>query len=386
MANRFKKVYRILAIASLIFYLTFYVIHFPLVEAQTIPLEQARSAYLGGQYQQAIAILENYLKTSENEVPAEVYRYLGAAYQQIGQLSQAIENADKAIALYRDKEDANSRRQLATVTVEQAQAYLGLGQNQKAIALLEQAIAIVDDVQNREISARAQGVLGNAYLQSGDYPQAIEAYEQTLAIARDKNWVAIESAALNNLTTASSRLAGKYRRDARLANQEKDESEARRLEQSAVKQERHARNYAFSAVAASQTSNIETTVRALLNLLPFLEPSEASQRSQQALTIASKLPDSRIKVYLLLDLAQHLQQPIPLLEQTTSIAIAIGDKRGLSFAFGALGEVYERMGNYKRALEYAQQAQFVAGEVFAYDSLYRWWWLLGRIYRTTGRL
>ncbi|MCU0536300.1 MAG: hypothetical protein MUD14_20635, partial [Hydrococcus sp. Prado102] len=77
----------------------------------------------------------------------------------------------------------------------------------------------------------------------------------------------IETAALNNLTTASSRLVGKYRRDARLANQEKDESEARQLEQSAV-----------------------------------------------------------------------------------------------------------------------QQAQFVAGEVFAYDSLYRWWWLLGRIYRTTGRL
>lgn len=74
-----------------------------------------------------------------------------------------------------------------------------------------------------------------------------------------------------------------------------------------------------------------------------------------------------------------------LLERAIQIAQSLGDYRGLSFANGALGLLYEQRRDYKRALEYTQQAQSAAGQVFAYDSLYRWWWQMGRIYRAIGQ-
>ncbi|NJO93637.1 MAG: tetratricopeptide repeat protein [Hydrococcus sp. RM1_1_31] len=50
-----------------------------------------------------------------------------------------------------------------------------------------------------------------------------------------------------------------------------------------------------------------------------------------------------------------------------------------------MGETYEQLQDYKQSLHYAEQAIESAKQVFAYDSLYRWWWLSGRIYHATGK-
>ncbi|WP_206818182.1 CHAT domain-containing protein, partial [Chroococcus sp. FPU101] len=61
------------------------------------------------------------------------------------------------------------------------------------------------------------------------------------------------------------------------------------------------------------------------------------------------------------------------------------DLRTASFALGALGRVYEQKKQYDFALKFTHQAQLAAGQISAPDSLYRWQWQAGRIYRATGK-
>jgi CHAT domain-containing protein len=379
-------------IIGLIVSLVFHFLTLP-INAQQFPFQQAQNAYLEGQYHNTIELLENYLKT-EDAPSAQTYQLLGEAYQKIGQTSKAIHTFDKAIEIYRTQErerDApqeplRERKELALILNEQAIAYITIGQNQKAISLTTEAFQIADSLNDSTTASQSQGILGNAYFMSGDDESAIAAYKQSLKLAQSQNLIALEASALNNLSTASFRASQKHLRDAQLADQEKDEPETTRLIKLAEQKQTQARDYALKAVATSQSLDNATTVRSLLNAISFTSSSEIELYRQKALSVLENLPNSQSKVYLSIDLAKiQVNDRDRLLEQAVQIAQSLKDFRGLSFALGELGRVYEQKKDYKRALEYTQQAQLVAGQVFAYDSLYRWWWQLGRIYKAIGQ-
>jgi CHAT domain-containing protein/cytochrome c-type biogenesis protein CcmH/NrfG len=372
-------------IVGLIISLIFHFFNLPPLNAQQFPFQQAQSAYLDGQYHNTIELLENYLKT-EDAPSAQTYQLLGEAYQKIGQTSKAIHTFDKAIEIYRTQEKEDDRKELALILNKQAQAYITIGQNQKAISLTSEAYQIADSLKDSATASQSQGILGNAYFMTGDDESAITAYKQSLKLAQSQNLSALEASALNNLSNASESASQKHFRDAQLADQEKDEPETKRLIELAKQKQTQARDYALKASATSQSLNNTTTVRALLNAISFTSSPEREHYRQKALSVLEKLPDSQPKVYLLIDLAKiQVSDRERLLEQAIQIAQSLGDYRGVSFALGELGRVYEQKEDYKQALEYTQQAQLAAGQVFAYDSLYRWWWQLGRIYRAIGQ-
>jgi CHAT domain-containing protein len=353
-------------------------------------LVQAQKHYQNGEYQNVITLLEKYLKIETNppeeSLSVEIYRYLGLAYQKIGRKHEAIVALAKASDIYRRAGSKLNKRDLATVLTEQATAYISLGQNQKAISLTEEAIQLTEGFWDKTIAARAQGTLGNAYFFSGDEEKATMAFSQSLKLASSQNLTALEAAALNNLTVASVRLSQKQRRNAQLASQEKDEL-ASQLSKYSEQSQAKAKEYALQAVAKSDSFSNQTTVRALLNLLPFVEGEKRTYYQQKTLAIVNKLPDSQAKAYLLIDLAKTdltTGESIRLLEDAVQISRFLQDNRGLSFALGELGQIYEREEQYDRALDYTQQAQLVAGQILAYDSLYQWFWQMGRIYRTMG--
>lgn len=356
---------------------------------QEVPLQQAQSYYSLGQYQEVITLLEGYLETatSPSTAAAAAHRYLGAAYQQIGQLGAAIRHWEQALQWARGSKDILQIRSVVELLSEQAQAYLGLGQTQKAISWLREALTRASQIPEPTTEARVQGVLGNAYLLSGNELEAIQAYRRSLELARASGKVELASAALNNLTAASTRLAEKYRSTAQLARQEKEESEAERLSQLARQQQLAAREYALQAVGASESLDNSTAVRAWLNLLPFASEPERSDYCQRAREILEKLPASRTKAYLLVNLAAVAPtNQIGFLELGIETASSIGDNRALSFALGALGKVYEEAGDYDLALQFTQQAQLAAQRAFATDSQIRWQWQSGRIYRALGQI
>jgi tetratricopeptide (TPR) repeat protein len=72
---------------------------------------------------------------------AIVYSNLALAYRQTGQLAEAIAQWEQAIQIYRSQDQA-MRQPLAGLLIEQAQAYSDLGQQRRAIPLLQSAIEI----------------------------------------------------------------------------------------------------------------------------------------------------------------------------------------------------------------------------------------------------
>jgi tetratricopeptide (TPR) repeat protein len=77
-----------------------------------------------------------------------------------------------------------------------------LGEVRQAIKFYEQHLAIAREISDRHGEGRAQGNLGNAYVDLGEVRQAIKFYEQYLAIAREISDRQGEGQALGNLGNA----------------------------------------------------------------------------------------------------------------------------------------------------------------------------------------
>jgi tetratricopeptide (TPR) repeat protein len=345
--------------------------------AKPFQLQQAQQYLAQGQYQSAIAILESFLKTSNEQDKLKVYYPLARAYAAAGKVESAISVLEKGILAYRQSENSSK---LARLLIEQSQAYTSLGQNQKAISLLTEAIEL--SKPNPQLHLLALGSQGNIYLQQGDLDKAIELYRASLKSSQKRSLFVLTI--LNNLTSAYLELSQKYQRNAEFALQEKEVKESERLTFLASQNYLEASKSAISAIEASQNINNLSTVKAYINAIEF-NPQAFSLYRQNAVKILQHQPDSRAKVFWLINLAKiDKARQIEFLKSAIQSASAIEDNRALSYAFGALGEAYERLKDYKQSFQYAERAIESSKQALAYDSLYRWWWLLGRIYRQTG--
>ncbi|NEQ51475.1 MAG: CHAT domain-containing protein, partial [Leptolyngbya sp. SIO3F4] len=158
------------------------------------------------------------------------------------------------------------------------------------------------------------------------------------------------------------------------------------------------------------TQQIPTTqLYALLNLIPAYERAGDEAAAQQSYNLAQdvlqQLPDSKVKAFAVIKLADFLeplevrQSPLllsatpptsinqaqTLLEDALAIGEATDNPRIKSFALGKLGSLDERSGRYDAAIQKTQQARLAADQDrAAQDSLYLWEWQLGRIYKAQG--
>jgi tetratricopeptide (TPR) repeat protein len=356
--------------------------------AQQISLpsvEQIQQYYSTGQYRQLINHLEPFLANDAYKLDTTRLRYLGAAYDRAGEYGKAIRAWEQAIAALRPLQDTESRKQLAALLNDQAQAYLNLGQAQNAISRLEEAIPLAEQQKAIELSIVAYNTLGSARLRQGQFESALDAYRTSLNLAQQHNRPEMALTILNNLTNTYNQMVQKYRKEREFALQEDDRAPflAAKIE-SAQTQARQTAQQAFLLTQSSALKNF-SAARALLNYLPFIDnPQQKIDTLERAIAILNDLPNSQIKTYLLVNLAkaaESKERQIDLLNQAIQSAQALGDRRGLSFVLGELSNVYEALKNYTQALDYSQQAQNAAQPILAYDSLYRWQWQEGRIYQ-----
>lgn len=353
------------------------------------------SYYHLGQYAQAIALWQQDLKSATTaDAKATIYCNIAVAHLQSGQLGQAIAAWEQAARIYRDTPGKQAENRLAKVLTDQAQAYNGLGQFRQAIPLLKTAIEVAMRHQEQKTTIVAQGVLGNAYAVSGNYEQALSAYRASLKLATATNERTAQVTALNNQVNTLAVLAAKHRSFAQSAQREGNDQEVRRLSKLAANYQRSALTAADQAMQISQSSDGIPKFNALLNAIRFgdkLQPKAIASYQQQAVSLLEKLPVSRSKARALIQLAtvepelseahkiKHLQQAI-------TLSRSIGDRYTESFALGTLGQFYELSGKLPTAMETTQQAQFAAQQIGAFDSLYRWQWQAGRIYKASGLL
>lgn len=351
-------------------------------DAQSV--QQAQNYYLNGQFQQAISLLENLLATSEGIEKVTIQCYLAASYRETGQLNKAIKNWKAALEIYRNQNSQSLQPQLIAVLIDLGQTYNALGQFRRAIPLLEEAIKLAENNQELKTQAIAWDILGTSHTLSGDYDKAIKAYETSLNLFDQLNHPDLMTITLNNLSNIFSKRQLKVLDEAQAAQLEEDETQANYLLSLAQQDRRSALATATQAVDISRNLNSLSAVRARLQLMK-LNPTLDYRTSVSS--ILEQLPNSRRKVYELSNLAGLVEESeaIEILEKGIEIAHQLGDLRTASFALGALGRVYEQKKQYDLALKITHQAQLAAGQISAPDSLYRWQWQAGRIYRTTGK-
>ena len=349
-------------------------------------LSQLRKSYIQEDYNKAILLLKDLIrrpqKTNTNSIDA--YSDLAEIYRHLGQYNKAIANWKKAIELVSTQNSRLSKShlsQLSQLKLDLARAYIHLGQASSAISLLEEVLDLAK-VERPEIKNAAQVSLGNAYKISGEYDKAIAVYTNSL-----KKTQSLETkiAILNGLVDVHQFRSQQYLADARGAKQERSRDLSAEYAQLAQTNRVKAREYAERAVREGKNSVSVATARALINSSRMSSNEITTADFNRVLSIVEGLPDSRSKVYLSVNLAElKPTEAIKILNQAVATASNLKDRRALSFASGSLGNVYEKQGALKLALFWTQQAELTAQEVFAIDSLYKWQWQAGRIYRAMG--
>ncbi|MFH7243973.1 MAG: CHAT domain-containing protein [Spirulina sp.] len=383
-------------------------------------VQEGVSRYQAGDYQGAVerwrAALEAYPPGDSSGDQAIVQENLARAYQQLGQTTAALQAWAAAEALYRH---LGQPAQVGRMLTEQAQVYLGLGQQRRAIALLclPKAGTQVDDCEpgsalpmamaaNDTLGQMATlGSLGEAYRLQGDYAEAEAFLQLGLALAEDPAYASFEVPMLNSLGSIASRQSQVNFRRADGANQIGLVDIGDEFFQVAQGYEAQAQAHFENALAVAQRqANPGGEFQTLLNLLPIYRRqnnSAAVASTRQRLgALIDQRPASRDLAYGSIALGRSYQpvntafrcvvpgqeaQARRWLERGFAIAAQIGDARSESFALGELGHLAECQGDLNAALALTQQAQVKAlQEAGSADSLYLWQWQAGRIYRRQG--
>lgn len=372
--------------------------------AQTPPVnqlvQQGIQIYATGNFTEAIALWQQaLLQPLAASEQATVHTHLAEAYRQVGKLDRAIAHWEQAIQIYRAQNNDNSRGLIAQLLTQQAQAYSNLGQHQHAITLLNSAIKIPKKNPDPILEVIAQGALANAYRGLGDYEKALTANLASLKIAQELKNPNYITTAWNNLGNIYTSRAERYQYQFQVAKAESEQDQQNRLNKLVETENAAAVNAYEQSLEESRKLGGIAEVRALLNLNRLLAKSPNSQQEriisnrERALALLGTIPESREKAYALINLADMVQtgvspsgqsQVVRLLENAITVAKNVGDYRSESFAVGTLGSVYESAKEYPKAMDLTRQAQFAAQQVNAADSLYRWQWQAGRIFKATG--
>ncbi|MBD2261196.1 CHAT domain-containing protein [Pseudanabaena sp. FACHB-2040] len=216
----------------------------------------------------------------------------------------------------------------------------------QALQSWEQALAIYRDIQNRRGEGRALGHLGNAYHNLGDYRRAIEFYEQSLAIAREVSDRGAEGAALGNLGNAYRNL-GDYRRAIEFHEQS--------LEIAREIGDRGAEGAVLGNLGLAY-NNLGEYRRAIEFQEQHLEIArELGNRGREGVALGN--------LGLAYNNLGEYRRAIEFHEQRLAIAREIGDRSGEGTALGNLGIAYYRLGEYRRAIEFYEQTLSLFREI-----------------------
>ena len=154
---------------------------------------------------------------------------------------------------------------------------------------------------------------------------------------------------------------------------------------------------------AEQVGALSVKAKALVNLAAFEAEhsnlAEAERINDSAVAILDSLSDDHNKTFLFITVGQTYQALMQaqspskngLLRRShdayqTSIDIAegIGSNRGLSYALGNMGHLYEAIGRIDEAFSLTQRAIFAAQQAGARESQYKGHWQSGRMERGRG--
>lgn len=306
---------------------------------------------------------------------AERFIEEGAALFQRGNFEEAIGRWDAAQRLL--VVEGRSARQ-AQVLVKLAEAYGALGDYRSAQERLTQADDVAERTEDRSLRALVRAVLGRTYILLGQEAQAWHVLTEARKLAEEAKDQSLSAAILNDL--------GAYH------TFQQQYGQATRAYDEAISCADQAGKPLLAAVAVANRARTLQTRGDAAQALASL--AEATHR-------IGKLEPSHDKAFVLITIGLGYQEgaaadasqrqelrrrAFDALREAAAVAETIGDLRAASYAWGSLGALYEVQAQWEEALAATRKAHFQAQQVRAPESLYRWQWQAGRVYKAQGKI
>jgi CHAT domain-containing protein/Tfp pilus assembly protein PilF len=297
----------------------------------------------------------------------------GQQYFNDGRFADALDAWDSALAEYRLKNDKSGE---ARVLMYKAGAYLSMGQGHKAIGSLKSALALAEAAGDKRLAAQVAGSLGTAYLLANRVDEARTLLENAVAEERADGRPGSAAVTGNNL---GSLLASQGESDAAIA-----------VFQQAISDANAAGN---GALAAKGRVNIARV------LVESKREKEALAELDHVTRETEALPSSHDKAYVLISIGRLYsrlagsdrseidnmdQLAYQTLNEAADVARSVDDERGMSYAYGYLGALYEQEERAEDAMKYTYMALQRLQEIQAPEIRYRWEWQEARLLRAEG--
>ncbi|AFZ20958.1 CHAT domain-containing protein [Allocoleopsis franciscana] len=327
--------------------------------------KQGEEQYITKQFEASLQswqrALDLYREIKDRQGEGAAWGNLGMNYYELRNYPKAIECFQQVLAIARElsvhQVEANSLKGLGL-------SYSAMGHYSKAIEYYQQILAIVQERKDRssegylvkqlemDLEEDALNNLGVVYLRLGDYPKALEYYQQNLVLVRKRKYRQAEGTALNNLGVVYLRLG--------------DYPKALEYYQQCLVIAREIREYQQSLAIARERGDYQMEETDLDKRIELMRSTGSIQLSlwlaRQAEGVAL---DNLAVAYLGLG---DYPKAIDYTQQSLAIAKDIKDRNGEGLALGTLGLTYLSLGNYAKAIDYQQQSLAIVREVKDHQS------------------
>jgi CHAT domain-containing protein len=318
----------------------------------------------------ATLMLSGFTAWGSAENTAETKMEAGEALSGRGQFDEAIARWKEAENAFRKSKDtAGEIRAL----LQEASGYQALGQHRLAVAALNTAGSLAGDSKDAHAAAEVKAARGALDIFSREGAQAEPFLRESLKTALAARDTALAAKIENNLGILLS-----------------------------------AQGHTPEALAAFEVAirngDAELAAKARKNMADAAfagqDYARAERLANEAAAAAAALPDGHEKAFLLVGVAELLQQifvdspehhnalrakAFRLDQGAASMAEKASDQTALAYALGDEGALYEFEKRYPEALALTRRAVFVAQQAQSPDTLYRWEWQIGRLLAKEGQ-
>jgi CHAT domain-containing protein len=331
-----------------------------------------------GQWQQAEEAIAQSLDLLQHlplTTPSERL-ILAKALNTQGKLQLAKGQAEAALATWRQATEmytqANDETGVLGSQINQAQALQTLGLYHQAQAMLERVNQALQQQPDSLLKAMGLQNLGTILQATGDGQQSRRLLEQSLAITQQVGSALDVS---KTLLTLGNTLTGLGDSDAAL----KVYQQAAEWAPTAIARLEAQVNQFRLLIDTKQWTLAQSLFR---QLYPDLRALSASRIGiYLRVNLAASLIEMDDEQLALLLPAQEIAT---FLMEAVQQARDLHDARAESYALGQLGELYEHAQQWREAQTLTQQALFIAQAIDATDIVYRWQWQLGRLRQQQG--
>lgn len=305
----------------------------------------------------------------------------GSIVYRLGDPRSGLKFCERALEIAQGKDKSLESRALH----DMAAGYWAIGQPQKALELYQQALSIMQEIDNREGEAAILNNMALVYRANGQLQKALELYQQTLPIMREVDNREGEAATLNNIALVHQTM-GKLQ-------------EAFRLYQQAVPILREVGNRVGEAATLNNMAAVYTAEKKFQDALQLYEqilpirremrnkmgeattlndiglvyqymeqPQKALQHFEQALAIRREVGDRAGEATSLLNIGAHygIKQPQEALQfylQALPIMREVSNRAGEATTLHHLASVYNALGQPQEALRLYEQALTIRREI-----------------------